>query len=290
MPELRPLLTFARLTVWEAARRRLLLAVLVLTVLVIAGTGWGFSQLHAATGPGGRGVTDLQVRVIASQVLIVVVFLFAAVLALMSVLVAAPSISGDLESNLALAMLARPVRRSELVLGKWLGLASLVVLYSAASGVLELIVVDAVTGYVPPRPVELIAYVAGVGLVLLTVALLLSTRLAGMTAGIIPLAAYFMAWVGGILGGVGQALNNNGLIATGVLSRLLLPTDGLWRGAVYAMEPASVVAGLRAAGVAASANPFSATDGPPATFLAWTAVWFVGMIGLTLWSFRAREI
>ena len=74
MPELRPLLTFAGLTVWEAARRRLLLAVLVLTVLVIAGTGWGFSQLHAATGPGGRGVTDLQVRVIASQVLIVLAF------------------------------------------------------------------------------------------------------------------------------------------------------------------------------------------------------------------------
>ncbi len=291
MPELAPVLAFAKLTIWEASRRKLLLAVVVLTLVVIAATGWGFDQLGNANGPGGGPrVSDFTRKLIASQVLIVVAFLFAAVLSLMSVLVAAPSISGEVETNLVLAVLARPVRRSELILGKWLGLATLVVLYAAGSGVLELLVVDLVTGYLPPQPVALIAYVAGVGLVLLTLALLLSTRLAGMTAGMIPLAAYFMAWVGGILGGVGQAINNQGLIAAGVVTKLLLPTDGLWRGAVYAMEPASVVATLRTAGPVSGANPFGATDGPAPAFLAWTVVWFVAMIGLTLWSFRTREI
>jgi ABC-type transport system involved in multi-copper enzyme maturation permease subunit len=291
MPELAPILAFARLTIWEASRRKLLIAVVLLTLVVVGATGWGFAQLRNSTGPGGGpAVGEVQLRLIASQVLIVVVFLFAAVLALMSVLVAAPSISGDVESNLALALLARPVRRSELVLGKWLGLAALVLLYSAGAGVLELTVVDAVTGYLPPQPVALIVYVAGVGLVLLTAALLLSTRLAGMTAGIIPLVAYFMAWVGGILGGVGQAIGNQGLIVTGLVSRLLLPTDGLWRGAVYAMEPASVVAALSAAGPFNAVSPFSATQPPAPAFLAWTVVWFAAMVGLTLWSFRAREI
>jgi ABC-type transport system involved in multi-copper enzyme maturation permease subunit len=289
MPELAPVLAFAKLTIWEASRRKLLLAVLVLTVVVIAATGWGFAQLRFSSGPGGGSqVSEVTLKLLASQVLIVVVFLFAAVL--MSVLRAAPSISGDVETNLVLAVLARPVRRSELVLGKWLGQAALIVMYSVGAGVLELVVVDVVTGYVPPQPVELILYVAGVGLVLLTVALLLSTRLAGMTAGMIPLAAYFMAWVGGILGGVGQAINNQGLIAAGVVTRLVLPTDGLWRGAVYAMEPASVVAALRATGPLGGASPFSATDGPAPAFLAWTVVWFAAMIGLTLWSFRTREL
>jgi ABC-type transport system involved in multi-copper enzyme maturation permease subunit len=290
MPELAPVLTVAKLTVQEASRRKLLLAVLVLTMVVIAATGWGFYQLRHSTGPNGEPISDVTLRAVASQVLIFVAFLFAAVLALMSVLVAAPSISGDVESNLVLALLARPVRRSELVLGKWLGLAVLIVVYTVGASVLELIVVDVVTGYVPPRPVELVLYVVALGLVLETLALLLSTRLAGMTAGIIPLAAYFMAWVGGILGGLGQALNNQGLTAAGVVSRLLLPTDGLWRGAVYAMEPASVVAALRAAGPLNAGNPFAATDGPAPAFLAWTVVWFAGMVALTLWSFRTREI
>ena len=290
MPELAPVLTFARLTVWEASRRKLLLAVLVLTVLVVGATGWGFSEIAHTNGPGGEPLGEVQVRLIASQTLILVTFLFAAVLALMSVLVAAPSISGDVESNIVLALLARPVRRSELVLGKWLGLAALVVMYTAGSAILELAVVDIATGYLPPRPVELMVYVAAIGLVLTTLALLLSTRLAGMTAAIIPLICYFVGWVGGILGGIGQAIGNNGLIAAGVVSKLLLPTDGLWRAAVYAMEPASVVAGLRAAGPLNAANPFAVSDSPAVPFLLWSALWFMVMIGLTLWSFRRREI
>jgi ABC-type transport system involved in multi-copper enzyme maturation permease subunit len=291
VPDLAPVLTFAKLTIWEASRRKLLVAVVLLTLVVIGATGWVFHELRYANGPGGGPeLTEVEVLLLASQLLIFVVFLFAAVLALMSVLVSAPSISGDVESHLVLAMLARPVRRSELVLGKWLGLAALVVLYAAGSGLLELLVVNLTTGYTPPSPVELIAYVAGLGLVLLTLALLLSTRLAGMTAAIIPLVGYFMAWVGGIMGGIGTAIDNQGLIVTGVVSRLLLPTDGLWRGAVYAMEPASVVTTVRAAGRLGAGNPFSATDPPAPAFLAWTVIWFVLMIGLTLWSFQRREL
>src|SRR5262249_8577405 len=130
---------------------------------------------------------------------------------------------------------------------------------------------------------------AALGLVLMTLTLLLSTRMAGMTAAIIPLIAYFMGWVGGILGVIGHAVGVQALITAGVVSQLLLPTDGLWHGAIYAMEPAAVVASLRAAGPLA-ANPFSSTDGPAPAFLAWTVVWFVVMIGLTLWSFQRREI
>jgi hypothetical protein len=111
-----------------------------------------------------------------------------------------------------------------------------------------------------------------------------------MAAGFIPLACYFMAWVGGILGGAGQAIGNQELIATGVVSRLLLPTDGLWRAAVYSMEPAALVATYRNAGPGIAAFPFAATDGPAPAFLGWVVFWFVAVIGLTMWSFRRREI
>jgi ABC-type transport system involved in multi-copper enzyme maturation permease subunit len=291
MPTLAPILTFARLTIWEASRRKLLLAVLVLTVLVIGATGWAFAEItNSLAGPGGRPAGEVQVRLIASQILILVTFLFAAVLALMSVLVAAPMISGDLESNLALAVLARPVRRSELVLGKWLGMATLVVVYTVGAATMELLVVDIATGYVPPHPLALMVYVSGIGLVLTSVALLLSTRMAGMTAGIIPLICYFVAWVGGILGGFGQAFDNQPLIVTGVVSRLLLPTDGLWRAAVYSMEPATLIVALRQAGPINAANPFAVSDPPAVPFLIWTVAWFVAMVGLTVWSFQHREI
>src|SRR5439155_13392461 len=134
---------------------------------------------------------------------------------------------------------ARPVRRSDIVLGRWLGMALLVAGYAAASGIAEMAVVEQVTGYLPPEPVQLIAYMAGEGMVLLTLALLLSTRLAAITAGAIALFTFLMGWLAGVVGSIGINLGNPALEQVGAIGRILLPTDGLWRGAVYSMEPAA---------------------------------------------------
>ena len=39
------LLTIARLTIWEASRRKLLLAVVALTVVIIGMSAWGFVKI-----------------------------------------------------------------------------------------------------------------------------------------------------------------------------------------------------------------------------------------------------
>src|SRR6266542_3851380 len=127
-----PVLVIARLTIQESSRRRLLLALLVLTLLIV------------------------------------VTFMFSGVLALSAAVVAGPLISSEVESGLLLSMLARPVRRSEVVIGKWLGLGVLVALYAAGSAFLELTAVDWATGYVPPHPDQLVIYVAAEGVVLLS--------------------------------------------------------------------------------------------------------------------------
>ena len=78
------MLTIAGLTVREAARRRLLLALVLLTLLVIAATGWGFSRIVTLSDRSGP-LSELQVRLIASQLLILVMFMFSFVLALSAV-------------------------------------------------------------------------------------------------------------------------------------------------------------------------------------------------------------
>jgi ABC-type transport system involved in multi-copper enzyme maturation permease subunit len=284
------ILTFAKLTIWEASRRKLLVALVALTLLIIVGTSFLMSRLWSISASGGRPPSEVEVRLIASQLLIVIAFLFAAVLALSSVMVASPSISTDVESGLVLSMMSRPVRRADLVIGKWLGLASLVVLYAGGAGFLELLGVYLTTGYVPPHPIQLTAYIAGEGLILLTLALMLSTRLSGMTGGIIGLGAYFIAWVGGILGGVGEAIGNDALRHSGTVIGLLIPTDQLWRGAVYSMEPASILATARAAGRAVAGNPFLVSEPPAFAYLVWTVLWVGGLLAVTVWSFRHREV
>jgi len=285
-----PILVIARLTVQESSRRRLLLALLILTLVVVGFSAWGFNKITTVTNSSGNTLPPAQVAVVTSQLLIVVVFMFSGVLALSAAVVSGPLISSEVESGLLLSMLARPVRRSEIVIGKWVGLGVLVGVYAAGAGLLEIAAVDWATGYVPPHPVDLIAYVAAEGLVLLSLGMLLSTRLPGITAGVIALVAWPIAWIAGVVGDIGTGLQNQALENVGIVSHLLLPSDGLWRGAIFAMEPDTLNASMRALGTFGRANPFAAIDPPPIQFLAWVVGWFAIMLGLSVWSFRTREI
>jgi ABC-2 type transport system permease protein len=285
-----PFLVIARLTIQEASRRRLLLALLVLTLIVVGFSAWGFNKITTLQRSDGTPLPPQQVALLTSQLLIVVTFMFSGVLALSAAVVAGPLISSEVESGLLLSMLARPVRRSEVVIGKWLGLALLVAIYAGLAGSLELLAVDWATGYLPPHPVDLLVFVAAEGLVLLSLGMLLSTRLSGITAGVIALVAWLMGWIAGVVGDIGTGLQNQALENVGIVSHLLLPSDGLWRGAIYAMEPDTLIAAMRALGTAGRANPFAATDPPPTQFLLWVVAWFAIVLGLSIWSFRTREI
>ena len=282
-------LVVARQVINEAARRRLLLALLLLTLVVIALTVWGVSRVDDLRN-GGQPLSDAQKKTIVSQLLILVMFMFSWVLSLAAVFVAAPSISGELESGIALAILARPISRAEYVLGKWVGLVALVVAYGVFAAVIELVAVQIVSGYQPPHPFEFLGFVLGEGITILTFALMLSTRLAGMVGGVIAAILFGIAWMGGIVGGVGTAFNNATITNAGTLTKLILPTDGLWRGAVWSLEPSIVIAGQQQVGPAVAANPFFAAEPPPTAYLIWAVLWIAGMLALAIWSFRSREV
>jgi ABC-type transport system involved in multi-copper enzyme maturation permease subunit len=285
-----PALIIARLTVVEASRRRLLLALGVLTLLVIGFCSWGFGKIPDIRGTDGPPVSPVEVKLIASQLLTLVMFMFSGVLALTSVLVAAPSISAETESGIMLAILARPLRRADVVAGKTLGHVAVVVVYAAVSLALELLAVRLAVGYTPPHPVYLFLFLAAEGTVMVSLAVALSTRLSGMTGGVIALGAYFAAWLGGVVGAVGAAFDNQAISNVGSASRLLLPADGLWRGALWSLEPSTVIAGAQEAGRASSANPFFAAAPPPVVYDVWVAFWVAVVLGLALWSFARREI
>ena len=284
-----PVLVVARQVVNEAARRRLLLALLLLTLVVIALTVWGISRIDDLRN-GGQPLSEAQKKTIVSQLLILVMFMFSWVLSLAAVFVASPAISGEVESGIALAVLARPIARAEYVVGKWLGLVGLVVAYGVAAAVIELAAVQAVSGYQPPHPLEFLAFVLGEGVVILTFSLMLSTRLAGMVGGVIAAILFGIAWMGGIVGGVGAAFNNATITHVGTATKLILPTDGLWRGAVWSLEPSIVIAGQQQLGPAVAANPFFAAEPPPAAYVIWAVAWIAAMLTFAIWSFRSREI
>jgi len=285
----RNVLTIARLTVAEAVRRRIVWVLAGLTILSVALTTWGVERLVSLARSGGTN--DLQIYVGVSQVLILVAFMFSFVLAMTAAFLGAPAIASDLESGVAHAMLARPIRRADLVVGRWLGLVVVVLLYAAASGFLEIAAVGLVSGYSPPQPLIAVGFLSAQAIVLLTLSLLLSTRLPAIAAGAICVVAFGLGWMAGVFAGIGRFFDAGPLVAAAEATRWLLPSDGLWRGAIYGLEPPAVVlVAVGRGGPAAEANPFFAAALPSSPFLAWSAVWVVIVLGIAVVSFARRDL
>ncbi|OAA18327.1 ABC-type transport system involved in multi-copper enzyme maturation, permease component [Frankia sp. EI5c] len=280
------MLTIAVLTLRESSRRKVMLALGALTVMLLALSGWGFSQLGGGSELGE--LTTGERLVASSQILNLVMFGFSLIAALGTAFLAGPTLAGETESGIALAVLARPVRRSAFLLGKWLGLVVFGCVYIVLAGLAQCLVVKAAAGYWPPRPATALALLAAQVTVLLTLALLLSTAVSPMASGVVSIGLFGATWVAGVVGGVGAALENSSMERIGTVSRILLPTDGLWRGAMNAFQDPSVF--QRLSGSDIQAFPFLSMASPTGAYLLWAVVWVVMIWSLAAVSFLRKNL
>jgi ABC-type transport system involved in multi-copper enzyme maturation permease subunit len=279
-------LTVAGLTLREAARRRVLRALGGLTVVLLGLSAWGFAKI-ASVEVDGAGLTSGEARLVASQVLNLVMFGYSLVAALGTAFLAGPTLAGELESGAALAVLARPVRRSTVLLGKWLGLVVFGGGFVVLAGLAQFGVVRATVGYWPPDPAAGLALLAFQTTVLLTLGLLLSTVISPMASGIVAVGLFGATWVAGVVGGVGDAIGNDAVSRVGTVSRMLLPTDGLWRGAMHALQDPTALVTL---GQGGEAFPFLSTTSLSGVYLGWVVVWVLLVGGLAAVSFARRDV
>jgi ABC-type transport system involved in multi-copper enzyme maturation permease subunit len=282
----------ARLTLREASRRRLLLAVVVLTFVLVGISAWGFQRITSLPCENGQPCSPLEQKFLAAILLTLMTFMYSFVFALGAVFVAAPVIAAEVESGVLLAVLPRPLRRNELVLGKWLGVAILVGGYATVTTGAEFLAVGLLVGYSPPHPFTAIAFLVGQSLVMLTLSLLFSTRLAPMTSGITALALFGLAWIGGIAQTIGVAVKSDTVQNVGLATKIMLPADGLWRGALYNIQPAFRDAIERASYTDGdpTTNPFFMLAPPSPAYVAWAVAWIALMLALAMYSFRRRDI
>ncbi|MDT0276471.1 ABC transporter permease [Blastococcus goldschmidtiae] len=281
----RVVLTVAGLTLREAARRRVLLALAILTLVLLALSGWGFSRFAAESG---GTLTSGEARLTASILLNLVMFGYSLIAALGTAFLAGPTLSGETESGIALAVLARPIRRSAFLLGKWLGLVTFGSVFVVLAGLAQILVVRATVDYWPPDPAAALALLAAQTTVLLTLAVLLSTVISPMASGVVAVGMFCTTWVAGVVGGIGASLDNEAVARVGSVSRMLLPTDGLWRGAMHGFQDPSAL--LQFGGADGEAFPFLSVAPLTWAYLAWAAVWVAMVWGLAAVSFVRKDL
>jgi ABC-type transport system involved in multi-copper enzyme maturation permease subunit len=281
---IRTILIMAALTLKEAARRRVVWALAVLTVALLGLSAWGFARL-----PGVASLTSGEARLVAAQVLNLVMFGLSLIAALGTAFLAGPTLAGEIESGMALAILARPVRRSAVLLGKWLGLVAFGSGFVVVAGLAQFLIVRSTVGYWPPQPVLGLALLAAQTAVLLTLALLLSTAISPMASGIVAVGLFGATWIAGVVGGVGAAVGNDGVARVGTVSRMLLPTDGLWRGAMHAFQDPVALAQFGGAQLSGG-FPFLSPSSLTIAYLVWAGLWAALVLGLAGLAFGRRDL
>jgi Cu-processing system permease protein len=277
------ILQIARFTLQEAVSRRLILAGVVISLGYVGLFALGF---HFAYDRAVENTPDPETRLglgIAFATLtlfgVYVVNYLASFLALF---LSVGAVSGEIDSGTLHAVLARPLNRSEFVIGRWLGYVVMIAGYVVAMTGAILLVARLVAGYEVPDPGPALLLMLLESVLLLTVSLFGSTLMPTLANGVVVFTLVGLAWLAGIIEFVGRLLQSapdstggDALLNIGTTVSLLLPSDALWRGASYYLESPTLLAAM---GASRGGIPFFSST-PPATAL---VVWAVGYVVVVL--------
>jgi len=282
----------AGLTFREAWRRKVFLAALVMSVgfLVLYSLGLYYAGREVVVNTNGGGLGDaanaLMRRGIAAQMLNYGLTPTSLIVSLTAVFATVGTLSGEIDTGVLHGVLARPIRRGELVAGKFLGLGAMLVVYDVVLVGAVSVLAHVLVGSPISEPVPALALFALEPLVLAALAILGSTRLPTLANGVLCTAAYGIASVGGLIEQLGGLIKNATMSNIGIVVSLLLPADAIHRKAASLLLPGGLLSIEGAVAAAGGGVP----PQPSAAMVIWTLVYIVGAVVLAAWSFKRREL
>ena len=281
-----------RMTFREAVRRRIVLTGLVLGVCFLLIFSAGFylivSQIkltealavaHGEANVGLNAIADAEgENMLLLAGLYAVTFLSIA----MAALLGADTLSGEISSGTIQTLVAKPIRRSDVVLGKWLGFAGLLFLYVLLTGGGTVASVLIQTGKAPTNLFPGLGLIYLETLLVMTISLMFSSVFSALATGGTVFGLYGLAFIGGWIEQFGSLLHNQTAIKIGIITSLIVPSESLWRRAAYEMQ--SPIAG------ALGISPFSTTSVPSALMIVYAIIYLLVALGLAIRFFQKRDL
>jgi ABC-2 type transport system permease protein len=278
---MRNLITIAHLTLHEAVRRRVLTAALIVGTAFLALFGVGMHFMLRELNKS-HDLTLIERRVMLNALTLAGLFAASRLIVITAVLLPVDTLSGEIASGVIQTLAAKPVRRSEIVLGKWIGhwLVLLVYFVLIVGGVL--VVARALGHFTPPHIERGLPLLMLEATVLLSVAIAGGTRLSTITNGMTAFGLYGFAFIGNWIEQIGTFADNVAARNVGTVSSLIMPSESLWNLAAYQMQP-TIMREL-------TATPFSPVAVPSVAIVWWSVGYIVVALWLGLRVFRRRAL
>ena len=281
----------ARMTFLEARRRRIVLAGLVLglSFLVIYSLGFHFiiSQVRVVAESAPPDQAQQSMRRIAdtegvNTLLLAGLYAVAFLSIAMAALLAADTLAGEITSGTIQTIVPKPIRRSDVVLGKWLGFAFLLGLYLLLTGGGTVLSVWLQAGYSPRHLLGGLALIYFEAVLIMTISMACSSAFSALATGGVVFGLYGVAFIGGWIEQFGALIHNATAIKVGIIASLIIPSETLWRRAAYEMQtPLSGALGM---------SPFGTVSVPSLLMIAYTAVYLLAALWVAIRVFGKRDI
>jgi len=276
-------LVIARLTFKEAGRRRILLAALALGVVFLTIYGLGIHFIKRDLTRHGEHLQRIVALPMYNFLVISGLYVVNFLTLAMTVLTSVDTIAGEIDSGTVHILAAKPIRRRQILIGKWLGFAIMLSLYLLlmAGGVIALS--RLILGYLVPNPLRGLALIWLNQLLVLNITLLGGTYLSTLANGVLVFAAYGVAFIGGWIEQIGAFLGNETTAVIGIISSLLMPSEALWKRASFEMQTTLAEA--------VSPTPFTAVASVPSIAMVIYAILYaVAALTLAVHGFNRRDL
>ena len=278
--------TITRLTFLEAARRRIALAAFSLGIafLILYAVAF-YLVIHNSSGlPAGNIQADLLRSQIFNFLSLMGLYAVQFLTIAMAALVAADTLAGEISSGKIQSIVTKPVRRAEVVVGKWLGYALLLALYLILMIGGTIAIVRIVAGYTLPNVAlgSLLIYVESLVIMSLTVAC--SSMFSTLATGGIVFGLWGLAFIGGFVEQIGALVHNDSVVNIGIISSLILPTEAVFRRAAYIMT-SPVVQSL-----GFSNGPLFVVSVPSPAMVVYAVLYLFVLVGLAVRQFGRRDL
>lgn len=202
----------------------------------------------------------------------------------LALLISVDTLAGEITSGTIQTLVTKPLRRWEVVAGKWLGLAVMLALFIVVMSAALMGIVWAMTDYVPRNPVAGVLLVVLEGLVVLTLSIVGGTRLGSLANGVVVFMLYGLAFIAGWIEQIGALLRNEAAINTGIVVSLLMPSEALWKRAAFVMQPPAL------SNLGLEATPFGAASAPSPLMVWYSVAYVVVMLLVAIRLFSARDL
>jgi ABC-type transport system involved in multi-copper enzyme maturation permease subunit len=272
----------ARLTFREAARSRILLAALLLGLAFLLIYGLGFNFVFREFQESVSGPSVLQVNEISSFLTLSGLYAVNFLSVMMTVLTSVATLSSEISSGTMHTLASKPIHRWEILLGKWVGYALMLSAYLGVMAGGVLLIVYLISGYTVPNPARGVSFMYLNALLLLSLSLCGGAALSTLANGVLVFGMFGIAFIGGWIEQFGGLLENQTAINIGILSSLILPSEALWKRALFEMQ-SPLVAAL-------GFTPLSAVTVPSPLFIGYAVLYSLVAVFIGIRIFQRRDL